>query len=192
MGLSADSGLSRMFKFDKNVKDLHENFSSGVYNLLIATSVVDEGIDVPMFNTVIRYDFPENFRLYCQSRGRARADNSLYLILTPIEQLDKHSELLESYYVFDQELKHLHDLMPTNEAETSVENTQDEGSTHKSILGESYVKGNLVLYKSHANIVLNAYLQTLPNSSTDYKVNASRYEPSSFNYYFFIHTVVVF
>jgi len=56
-------------------------FRSHKVNLLVSTSVVEEGVDVPHCNLVIRYSLPTDFRSYVQSRGRARASNSQYLMM---------------------------------------------------------------------------------------------------------------
>lgn len=51
-------------------------FRDGSQNLCIATSVVEEGIDVQAVNIVIRYDDPKQIRSFLQSRGRARQPDS--------------------------------------------------------------------------------------------------------------------
>uniref|UniRef100_A0A1B6DKN5 ribonuclease III n=1 Tax=Clastoptera arizonana TaxID=38151 RepID=A0A1B6DKN5_9HEMI len=50
-------------------------------NILIATSVLEEGIDLPKCNLVIRYDTPSHYRSYVNSKGRARAQDSHYILL---------------------------------------------------------------------------------------------------------------
>ena len=64
------------------------------FNLLIATSVVEEGLDIPKCNVVCRFDFPKNFRSYVQSKGRARAKDSRYYMLVDKElEMEARGEL---------------------------------------------------------------------------------------------------
>ena len=51
-------------------------------NVLIATAVVEEGLDIPECNLVFRFNKPPNFSSYMQSKGRARAkENASYVLL---------------------------------------------------------------------------------------------------------------
>ena len=53
-------------------------------NLLIGTSVLEEGIDLPKCNLVIRWDTPQSYRSYVQCKGRARAAQAFHIIfVTP-------------------------------------------------------------------------------------------------------------
>ena len=58
-------------------------FKTGAANCIVATDVVDEGIDVPSCTLIIRYDLPVDFRGYVQSKGRARYSTSHYVVLMP-------------------------------------------------------------------------------------------------------------
>ena len=66
--------------FKKQEEKLRQ-FRRRDFNLLIATCVVEEGLDIPKCNVVCRFDFPKSFRSYVQSKGRARAKDSRYYML---------------------------------------------------------------------------------------------------------------
>lgn len=57
-------------------------FKHGEYNCLLATSVAEEGIDIPDCDIVIRFDLFNSVIQYVQSRGRARRVDSEYLCLS--------------------------------------------------------------------------------------------------------------
>ncbi|KAL2267597.1 hypothetical protein VTJ83DRAFT_4874 [Remersonia thermophila] len=54
-------------------------FKNGDVNCLFATSVAEEGLDIPDCNVVIRFDPSNTLIQYIQSRGRARQEDSVYI-----------------------------------------------------------------------------------------------------------------
>ncbi|XP_014473379.1 PREDICTED: endoribonuclease Dicer [Dinoponera quadriceps] len=64
-------------------KEVMQRFRKGLCNCVVATDVVDEGIDVPLCALVVRYDLPTDYRAYVQSKGRARHGTSHYTVLVP-------------------------------------------------------------------------------------------------------------
>ncbi|EPY22116.1 hypothetical protein AGDE_13590 [Angomonas deanei] len=57
-------------------------FRAADVKLLIATSVAEEGLDIPNCSLVVRYDACVTLRDVLQTRGRARQLNSLFFLLT--------------------------------------------------------------------------------------------------------------
>lgn len=82
---------------NKKQEQTLQKFRNGNLNVLVVTSVLEEGIDVKHCNLVIRYDPPVDFRSYIQSRGRARKENSAYFILAEEKIYPKLSSDLTNY-----------------------------------------------------------------------------------------------
>ena len=91
----------------KKQDDVLKKFRKEKINLLIATSVVEEGIDVPRCNLVIRFDFPPNLRSYIQSKGRARAKPSKYILMIEDQKESKAMSDLAGYQIVERELRTL-------------------------------------------------------------------------------------
>jgi endoribonuclease Dicer len=76
-GGADDAGVSMLIQRQVLVVD---QFRRGELNLLFATSVAEEGIDIPACNYVIRFDIFSNVAQYIQSRGRARHPGSRFIL----------------------------------------------------------------------------------------------------------------
>ncbi|CAM9872902.1 unnamed protein product [Ectocarpus sp. 4 AP-2014] len=71
-----------------------EAFRSGSVNLLLATVVAEEGMDVPKANCVVRYDAMVHAVSMVQGRGRAREEDSSFVVLS--ERPDRTTADLEA------------------------------------------------------------------------------------------------
>ncbi|MCJ1316242.1 Dicer-like protein 1 [Xylographa vitiligo] len=63
-------------------------FRKGDLNCLFATSIAEEGLDIPDCNTIVRFDLYSTLIQYIQSRGRARHRNSKYIHM--VEEGNRH------------------------------------------------------------------------------------------------------
>ncbi|CAN9461982.1 unnamed protein product [Alternaria alternata] len=70
-------------------------FRRGELNCLFATSVAEEGLDIPQCNLVVRFDLYRTMIAYVQSRGRARHRNSRYLHMVEAGNEDHQSRVLD-------------------------------------------------------------------------------------------------
>ncbi|XP_012529231.1 endoribonuclease Dcr-1 [Monomorium pharaonis] len=81
-----DVGYSRDLEMEhRKQEEVLKRFRIHECNLLIATSILEEGIDIPKCNFVMRYDFPKNYQSYIQCKSRARAMDALHVLLVPQE-----------------------------------------------------------------------------------------------------------
>lgn len=61
------------------------DFREGRKNLLIATSALEEGIDISACNMVICFNKPPNLKSFIQRRGRARQEKSAVVFLSSLD-----------------------------------------------------------------------------------------------------------
>ncbi|KAJ7979648.1 Dicer-like protein [Quillaja saponaria] len=88
------SGLKSMSR--KTMSLVLEKFHSGELNLLVATKVGEEGLDIQTCCLVIRFDLPETVASFIQSRGRARMPQSKYVFLVDSGN-KKDLDLIENF-----------------------------------------------------------------------------------------------
>ncbi|KAF3071126.1 Dicer-like protein 2 [Daldinia childiae] len=106
-----DLGAPNKTEYAQNLKD----FQDGKLNLLIATSVLEEGIDVPACNMVVCFDPPANLKTFIQRRGRARMKESKLILLmsevtTQVEQWMELEEEMKRRYEEDRRRVQLEEM----------------------------------------------------------------------------------
>ena len=86
IGSSDSSYRHSMMDITRNlIKDSQENtladFKIGEKNVIVSTSVAEEGLDIQACCSVIRWDPPLNMASWAQSRGRARKKRSTFTVM---------------------------------------------------------------------------------------------------------------
>jgi ERCC4-related helicase len=98
----------------KNQQDTLDKFRAGDINLILATSVLEEGIDVSSCDLVVCFECPKNLKSFVQRRGRARKQESKYYIFRP-----PNGRWPESWEALEKEMRkaYLNDLRKAAQAE---------------------------------------------------------------------------
>lgn len=91
----AGNGIDYMTQNEQ--KETIREFRSAALNLLISTSVAEEGLDIPECNLVVRYGLLTNEIAQQQATGRARAADSVYSVVATAGSREERREHVNEY-----------------------------------------------------------------------------------------------
>lgn len=109
--------------YSKHTNDrIINRFREKITNVLVCTDVLEEGIDIPDCNLVVRFDLACGVRSYIQSKGRARHDTSLFALMVPASDSGNYSQKIHHFRTLQKELEmflvgHTADRMSPSEFE---------------------------------------------------------------------------
>lgn len=95
VGCHAKSTYLKMSQNQQN--DVLNKFRRGKFGILVATNVVEEGLDIPTCSCVIAFDAVLSSKAYIQARGRARSPGSRYIALVPSNS-SMHTDCISRAY----------------------------------------------------------------------------------------------
>ena len=138
----------------KNQQDTLDKFKSGDTNLIITTSVLEEGIDVSECHLVVCFERPKNVKSFVQRRGRARRVQSKYIIFSAIEGNERAPATWEK---LEQEMKDAYedDLRHVKETEEN-ESVEEAGERLYEVATTGYV-----LFAMTFHIICSCYRSKL-------------------------------
>jgi dsRNA-specific ribonuclease/ERCC4-related helicase len=131
------SSLVDLFDAKSQAQDLKE-FRDGSKNLMIATNVLEEGIDIPACNRVICFDLPKSLISFVQRRGRARQADSCYMLFVPRNDLQSDPSRWQGL-----EKEMIHAYMDENRAQDTTagsakaDDDEDDDASHIKYVVES-------------------------------------------------------
>ncbi|XP_055921701.1 endoribonuclease Dicer [Eupeodes corollae] len=131
-------------------------------NLIVCSSVLEEGIDVQACNYVISFDSIKTFSSYVQMKGRARSSNSTYAVFC--EKLKQHevAQQIKQYQEIDAQLKK-YLITRTIDREIPLESATAE--QFKELITPFRTRTGAVLQAETTLMLLHRYCQTLPQDS---------------------------
>ena len=101
VGRSEGMSAKELESEERKQEDVMKRFRSRDCNILVATSVLEDGIDVPACHLVVRYDLPQTYRAYVHSKARARARKAHYILMVENKEVQIfHLKKKLDFYLF--------------------------------------------------------------------------------------------
>ncbi|RCI04146.1 Dicer-like protein 1, partial [Rhizopus stolonifer] len=159
----------------KEQNKIIEKFRTGELNLLIATNVAEEGLDIQPCNVVIRFDFFHTLIAYIQSRGRARKKDSKYVVLVESQNMSQHNNF-QDFRALEAEMKTFCQILPSERnvankfsvgQDLELDSSDEEDSDEEDYLEYSIIvpETGATITKQNAVPLLHKYCSSLPSDS---------------------------
>ncbi|CAH2301921.1 probable ATP-dependent RNA helicase DHX58 [Pelobates cultripes] len=109
-------------------QEVIQSFRKGHLNLIISTSVAEEGLDIPQCNIVVRYGLMTNETAMIQARGRARAEESCYSFLAKKGSKEMRREITNESLedLMKRAIKHVQNMTEREYEQKLIHNMEKE------------------------------------------------------------------
>lgn len=143
-------------------EDVLRKYRSHECNIMISTSILEDGCDLPKCNLVIRFDLPITFHSYIQSKARSRASDAQFLLFSnELETENFIGKLAEYNEVENILLKRCHSLEPDEEEEALANHISSFCVPYQPLKEE----GSPSVSLSTAIALINRYCAKLPSDT---------------------------
>ncbi|EPB86344.1 hypothetical protein HMPREF1544_06883 [Mucor circinelloides 1006PhL] len=176
IGHGVRSGGDLQMKYTEQ-NEVIAKFRAGELNLLIATNVAEEGLDIQACNYVIRFDLFKTVIAYIQSRGRARRKDSKYILMLNRQNL-KDVGLLRKVMETENHMKNYCRMLPKDRnLALMFDQSESSGAAYepeyiKQGLSNQYLQGafciestGALLTRFNAIALIYHYCATLPSDN---------------------------
>lgn len=137
-------------------------FRRGDLNCLFATSVAEEGLDIPDCNIAVRFDLSKTLIQYIQSRGRARHVNSKYFHL--VDRCNRgHEQALLQLKDAEENLRMFCQLQPEDRIIRGSDFEIDHWVGTNRLPTYQVPKTGATLTYRYSLVVLENFVSTLPH-----------------------------
>ncbi|KAH1023571.1 hypothetical protein HUJ04_012751 [Dendroctonus ponderosae] len=131
-------------------------------NILVATAVLEQGCDLPKCNLVVRFDLPQTFHSYIQSKARARASESYYLLFANDNEVYSFVSKLAQYNEIENTLlRRCQSLEPSKSEERLADSFSNSCAPYRPVEKEGFP--SVTMFNSIS--LINRYCAKLPSDN---------------------------
>ncbi|XP_015784164.1 endoribonuclease Dicer [Tetranychus urticae] len=170
VGFSSYNPFPFNSQFRKKQETVITRFREKTLNILVSTSVLEEGLDINHCNCIVRYDKPTNYRAYVQSKGRARSNGAYFIFFAKEAEIDATERDIEKFRDTERKLRFL--SKPCQAEDSQVKNSFEMLQTSAGgILPLYEAKTRVIFYCDH--LPADGYTVKMPKKDISIHRNAA-------------------